>query len=184
MRLCHAGNLSAERNPETLFWALARFNASFPGRIHLDILGHRTSECDRLQKKYALEGLIGYPGSFPYLRALKKMTQYDILVLLEARMEIGIFFASKIVDYVQLNKPILAISPVRGFAADYLGTNGVYAVDNHSGDAIEKSLVELYQHFCNGTLSQKFDMKKLQDEFAPVTVVQHLETVVANLSTK
>ena len=184
MRLCHAGNLSAERNPETLFLALARFNARFPGRIHLDILGHRTSECDRLQKKYALDELIGYPGSFPYLRALEKMAQYDILVLLEARMETGIFFASKIVDYVQLNKPILAISPVRGFAADYLGKNGVYTVDNNSADAIEKSLEELYQHFCNRTLAQKFDTETLQREFAPETVVQCVEKIVTNLQQK
>lgn len=182
MHLCHAGNLSAERNPEMFFKALARFNVRFPGKIHLDILGHRTSDCDRLQKKYDLDELIGYPGSFPYLKAMEKMAEYDVLVLLEAQMETGVFFASKTVDYVQLNKPILAISPPHGFAADYLGKNKVCVVDNRSPEAIEKSLEELYQNFCIETLSQNFVSKELQREFAPENVVHRLMEIIENLS--
>ena len=42
------------------------------------------------------------------MEALSKMQTYDILVLLEARLEKGIFFASKFTDYLQTGLPILA----------------------------------------------------------------------------
>ncbi len=182
MRLCHSGNLSGERNPAMLFQALARFNERHPGRVHLDILGHRTAECDQLQQKYKLESIVGYPGSFTYLQALAKMAEYDVLVLLEAQLENGIFFASKIVDYVQLNKPIWAISPLSGFAADYLSKHGVCTVANTSSEAIGASLEQLYQHFCDGALEQSFATQTLQKEFSPETVVQSLEHIVNKLN--
>lgn len=67
------------------------------------------------------------------------MQEFDCLVLLEARLKKGIFFASKFTDYAQLEKPILAISPTNGFAADTLAQfGGGISVNNQSYRSIKK----------------------------------------------
>jgi len=74
-------------------------------------------------KKYRLEDYVKCPGSFTYFDSIKKMQEYDVLVLLEAKLNKGIFFASKIVDYAQTGLPIFAISPKEGFAHDLIPTS-------------------------------------------------------------
>ena len=176
LRLCHSGNLSEERNPEALFRALQHLDAEFQGKIQFDLLGRRTPICDALLGKYHLEHMVHFPGSFPYLEALKKMNAYDVLVLVEALMKKGIFFASKIVDYAQLRKPILAISPRSGFAADMLGKYGMFVSDNTSEEHIYSSLKEIYRKFTINTLTGS---EHLYDEFSPPNVVKRLENVIA-----
>ena len=71
-----------------------------------------------LIKKYKLNNYINFLGSFNYFDSIKLLNNYDYLVLVEAEMENGIFFPSKVVDYFQCNKPIISISPVNGFMKD------------------------------------------------------------------
>ena len=176
LRFCHSGNLSEERDPETLFRAFQRFDSEFPGKIRFDLLGRRTPICDALLAKYHLEHLVHFPGSCPYFDALKKMNEYDVFVLVEARLEKGIFFASKIVDYAQLHKPIWAISPRCGFAADLLGKHGMYVSDNTSEESVYSSLKEIYRKFLDHSLN---GAARLYDEFSPSNVVKRLENVIA-----
>ena len=118
VKLCHSGNLSIERNPELLFKAIAEINENIEIKIYLDIFGKINSYSMDLIKKYKLNNYINFLGSFNYFDSIKLLNNYDYLVLVEAEMENGIFFPSKVVDYFQCNKPIISISPVNGFMKD------------------------------------------------------------------
>ena len=110
-------------------------------------------------------------GSYPYLSALEKIQEYDILVLLEAQMSKGIFFASKFTDYAQTGLPILAISPTNGFANDMISIyhSGILA-DNSNIQTIQDAIEQVIQLWKNKRLDtlSSYDMYQM---FAPAKVV-------------
>lgn len=163
--MCHSGNLSAERNPELTFKAMRELIDEGHDKILFSIMGHINDYTNELIRKYNLENYVNCIGSFPYMEALKKMQEFDCLVLLEARLKKGIFFASKFTDYAQLDKPILAISPADGFAASTLSQyGGGMSVDNEDYLSIKQGILSLYEAWENKTLVTKFSTVKLYEQ--------------------
>lgn len=154
LRFLHSGNLSSERNPETTFKALRRLIDDGFKDFEFHIMGHINAYTHDLIVKIGLDNHVKCIGSFPYIEALSIMQAYDILVLIEARLEKGIFFASKFSDYLQTGKPILAISPTDGFAVDMLcDKHGEYLADNTDEDSIYYALKQIVTSWKAGTLS-------------------------------
>lgn len=171
-RLCHSGNLSKERNPELTFKALRELIDEGVDMIEFAIMGKINDYTSELINKYRLEEYVKCIGSFPYMEALQKMMEFDCLVLLEAKLEKGIFFASKFTDYAQIGKPILAISPVDGFAADTISKyGGGICVDNEDATSIKQGIAELYSAWQNGTLASNYSTATLYDQFKAERVV-------------
>lgn len=156
LRFLHSGNLSFERDPETTFQAFRRLIDKDNFRnFEFHIMGNVNEHTTDLIKKYELEDFVKFIGTYPYMETLSKMQTYDILVLIEAKLKKGIFFASKFTDYLQSGQPILAISPKSGFAADILaGENRHYLANNESVDSIYKSLCEIINNFKSNSLKE------------------------------
>lgn len=170
--LCHSGNLSEERNPDLLFRAMREMIDEGYTHIRLDIMGHINDYTQELIDKYNLSDYVGCAGGFPYMEAMRRMQEYDVLVLLEARMREGIFFASKFTDYAQNARPIFAISPVNGFAKDMLAEyGGGIAVNNEDFKDIKEGLCELYASWESGRLSVDYDTILLYEQFSAQEVV-------------
>lgn len=170
--LCHSGNLSAERNPELLFRAMRELVDEGYTRMQLDIMGHINDYTLDLIDKYRLANYVGCAGSFPYYEAVTRLLDYDVLVLLEARLQHGIFFASKFTDYAQSTRTILAVSPKEGFAHDMLTQyGGGVCVDNEDYRDIKLGLLKLYKVWEADKLSAEYDTKALYDEFSAQNVV-------------
>ena len=170
--LCHSGNLSAERNPELLFRAMREMIDEGHVCIQLDIMGHINDYTQQLIDKYALSGYVGCAGSYPYIGAMKRLQAYDALVLLEARLKRGIFFASKFTDYAQSTRPILAVSPKDGFAHDMLTQyGGGVSVDNEDYQDIKRGLMELYKAWEADALDSTYSTQRLYAEFSAQKVV-------------
>ena len=170
--LCHSGNLSAERNPELLFRAMREMIDEGHVCIQLDIMGHINDYTQQLIDKYTLSGYVGCAGSYPYMEAMQRLQAYDALVLLEARLKRGIFFASKFTDYAQSTRPILAVSPKDGFAHDMIAQygGGVF-VDNEDYQEIKRGLLELYKAWEADTLDSAYSTQRLYTEFSAQKVV-------------
>lgn len=178
LRFLHSGNLSAERNPETTFQAFRQLIDSGFTDFKFHIMGHANDYTTGLIKKYQLEDYVKCIGSFPYMEALAKMQAYDVLVLLEARLEKGIFFASKFTDYLQTGLPILAISPKKGFAVDMLsGKGGEFVADNQSPQHIHAILTEIVGKWKGGTLSNCASTE-IYETVSPSHVVDFYVTMI------
>lgn len=170
--LCHSGNLSVERNPELLFCAMREMIDEGYTHIQLDIMGYITDDTRILIDKYALGDYVGCIGCYPYMEAMQRMQDYDALLLLEARMKKGIFFASKFTDYAQVARPIFAISPVHGFAKDMITKyGGGVVVNNEDYKDIKRGLHDLYTAWEADTLSSSYDSTRLCAEFSAHKVV-------------
>lgn len=93
--------------------------------------------------------------------------------------EKGIFFASKFTDYAQLEKPILAISPTNGFAADTLAQfGGGISVNNQSYRSIKNGILKLYMAWMNHTLSQDYSTQKLYEQVSAEHVIDIYERIL------
>lgn len=57
-------------------------------------------------------------GKKSYKDALEIIAESDMTLVIEAQTEEGIFLPSKVMDYLQFNKPILSISPLKGVMND------------------------------------------------------------------
>lgn len=180
IRFLHSGNLSAERNPETTFQAMRGLIDDGIDSFEFHIMGHINDYSKELIAKYGLESHVKFIGSFPYLKALAKMQSYDVLVLLEARLEKGIFFASKITDYLQTGLPIMAISPEKGFAADlFKKGSSYYLANNLLADDIASTFKKVLSDFQCANRRFKGDMAKYRN-FSPEAVVEEVRTLLNN----
>lgn len=171
----HSGNLSAERNPETTFQALRKLidNAGFRD-FEFHIMGNVNDYTNELIEKYDLKDIVKNIGSYPYMDALAVMQSYDILVLLEARLDKGIFFASKITDYIQTGLPILAISPAQGFAADLFKNDpDNYFANNLDSEDIYLTLKKIVEDHHSGKLEKRGN-KALYQRVSPENVIKSL----------
>lgn len=181
-RMCHSGNLSVERDPELTFKALRELIDEGYDKLLFSIMGHINDYTNDLIKRYRLEQVVDCIGGFPYMQALEKMQAYDCLVLLEAKLKRGIFFASKFTDYAQLGKPILAISPIDGFAATTIGQyGGGVCVDNSDYLSIKKGILKLYNAWNEGTLHALYPTEKLYKQFSADSVIKIYDSMLSHL---
>lgn len=178
----HSGNLSAERNPDNTFQTFRRLiDEDGFHEFEFHIMGNINDYTLELIKKYNLDDFVKCIGSFDYMKALSIMQSYDVLVLLEAQLEKGIFFASKFTDYLQTGLPILAISPSNGFAADTLtNKDGEFLADNTSVESILDSLKNIIERWRNGKLKENAS-NDLYKNLTPSFIVDHLKSIVSNL---
>lgn len=172
LRMCHSGNLSAERNPELTFKAMRTLIDEGQKKFRLDIMGYANDYTQELIEKYGLQHYVKMIGSYTYIEAINKMQDYDVLVLIEAQLRRGIFFASKFTDYAQTGRPIFAISPIEGFAATMLSDyGGGISCDNTSEKDIMNGLKLLLSAWETGNLV-KYVSDGLYKMFSPQFVIE------------
>ncbi len=183
-RLCHAGNLAAERNPRPFLQAFKRLSSEkSPDRVRFDLIGVENVAWDRLIGDEELSKNVDHVGRMGYLDSLAHQARASVLVLIEAPCREGIFLPSKLTDYVQLGKPVLSLSPREGTINDLLGEcGGGIAVDCNSVDDIYRSLATLYDSWQAGRLNE-YCSAALLARFSAATVLDHYEELFGRLIT-
>lgn len=120
-RISHAGNLSVERDPRDFLKALSGAVARHPDiKFELDFIGKTPDSIRSEVVNLGLSKIVHYSPDLSFKACLKQMELADALVLIEAPVENGIFFPSKIVDYCEVGRPILAVSPSEGVMRDFM----------------------------------------------------------------
>lgn len=177
LRFLHSGVISG-RNPENLFIALRRIIDEGFDNFEMHVMGRKDEVTSHLIGKYRLQNQVKCIGNFHYFEAVSKMFEYDILVLLEALLEKGIFFASKTADYAYTQLPVFAISPKDGFAKDLIDSYGGYFADNKSSDAIYDTLSKIITDFKEGRLENS-SSKKIADFCSPHKVIEIYANIIS-----
>jgi len=155
LRILHTGFLMKERRLEPLLDALRLLRRRRPAEtrdLRLEFIGRFP---DRWSLPRPPEDLRETVVFHRYVRPEKiwdRLLEADVLLLVEAAMEQGIFFPSKLADYLGAGRPILALSPQRGVAADLLAAGGGLVVDPQDVEGIARSLETLVDAWRNGRL--------------------------------
>jgi hypothetical protein len=117
VRLLHAGEIYAGRDPGPLFDVLTRLNDEGTRRFRLDILGR----CEELRNYPDCATLLGQRR---YQETLHAMESADILVLFDSPgRKIGV--PAKLYEYLGAGRPILALAEPDGDTANILRSSGV-----------------------------------------------------------
>ena len=118
-------------------------------------MGHCDSSVNDLIAELKLEKIVSYISPVEYKESLKRLSAYDIAVIIEADCEEGIFLPTKVSDFLQMSIPIFAVSPQVGMLNDLYKENQVsYFAAVNDVDAIFNELNVLYQDFEEKTIRQ------------------------------
>lgn len=123
LRILHAGFLMAERRTDALLEGLRQLVSRRPdlgAALRVEFVGRYAGNTVPSPPS-DLEGIVRYHRFERPEDIGGWLQRADVLLLVEADMELGIFFPSKLADYLGARRPILALSPRRGVAADLLG---------------------------------------------------------------
>ncbi len=149
--ITHTGNLYEGREPIALLRALATLRRGAPRiRISLKLVGYAT---DIIREKIAeldLSQIVEMTPTVSYTESLAIARAADLLLVIDAPARISVFFPSKIVDYLSLRRPILALTPLNGASARVLGGLGFPTIDPTDETAILAALLDATRRWENG----------------------------------
>ena len=174
-RICHAGNLSAERDPRSFLKALAKLRDMNPSiKVELEIIGVMPESIMTEVIQLNLEDQVIFTPGMSFVKCLERMQHADVLLMIEAEVKNGIFFPSKIIDYVEVGRPILAISPKKGVIKDLFSSNnyGAFA-EVGSSTSIEKALDTIFNDWRSNCVSPQ-GISLLRNKVKPATIVKKL----------
>ncbi len=153
----HIGMMNADRNPKTLWKVLSEIlkeNNAFANDFQLKLIG----KCaDEVLKSIKNVGLISNVEMIDYLPhnkviAFQKSAQVLLLAVNNVPSAKGII-TGKIFEYLQANRPILAIAPTDGDLAEIINiTNSGNIVNFDDAETLKNTVLELYSAYKNHNL--------------------------------
>lgn len=179
LTMVYTGALYGRRKPDTFFEALKQLKAENKidgSRLKVKLIGNYHK--DRLQAQidsYGLTDQFEIVGYVPHDVCIKHQVGADVLVLIEGSGRgANAFYTGKIFEYMNTNRPVLAILP-EGAAADLVNESKIGIVANTDDvEAIKKNIKLYYDRWCEGTLDfepdrnviEGFERKKLTEKLA------------------
>lgn len=156
LRVRHAGFLMKERRVEPLYGGLERFLSARPearAEIRVEFAGRYAGNV-LPEVPHELAGVVSFEPSMPPDQVRNWMGEADVALLVEADLEDGIFFPSKLSDYLAGGRPILALSPRCGVTADLLASGGGLLAQPEDEAGIATALERVYDLWRAGRLSE------------------------------
>ncbi len=182
--LCHAGEFNDKiRNPRSFFEGLELFmERRSTAKLELVLVGNSRVENVNFNISHRLKGMIRTTEWCSYQDSLAKMAEADVLVVIEAPMEEGVFLPSKAADYIQCRRPILAVSPKIGVMADILNEHGGgIAADCASAEECGQALGAFYERWKDGKLDEEYVSENTHTRFSESTVLDLYSNLIDRL---
>ena len=121
LTLVHTGRFyDGIRTPEPLLRALAVLAKRRPlaRELRVTFVGPLVPAHRRLADDLALTDVVEFTGRVPFAESAARAAAADVLLVIDAPADDSLFLPSKLIDYLPLGRPILALTPARGASAD------------------------------------------------------------------
>jgi glycosyltransferase involved in cell wall biosynthesis len=175
LHVVHTGNLYGLRDARAFLRAVARLNddSAMADCIEVTFAGNIAAQDCQLATDLGIAHRANFLGRLPYLEALQVAASADVLLVIDAPDDVGLFLLSKISDYFLFKKPILGLTPREGATADVLRRCGHDVAPPADEEAIAEALRTLVQRWKAGRLEERvnqhemeaFDIRKTSAEF-------------------
>jgi glycosyltransferase involved in cell wall biosynthesis len=166
--LCHTGGMGL-RKPDTFLQGIKLFLMKVPAWECTEVrfIGPNEETLPELARSLELQDIVHIEPRRSYEDSLSALEAAAVSVVIEAPMTEGIFFPSKVADYVQVGRPILAVSPAVGTMNDLLSRHGGgIAVDCASPEAIAKEIESLFRSWQARELDVSYGSARLRPLFS------------------
>lgn len=174
-KICYSGALYKGRDPSALFSAVNSLISEVPDikkNIRIILVGKFSNWITDLIQLFSLEEIVTIVEPMSYIKSLNFIAKMDLLFLLETDYTNGIFLPSKIADYSQVNRPIIAMgalnSEVQFILNQYGG--GVY-IPHSESKTLKNKLNQLYKLWENGLMDSIIAESKLSAIFNPSAII-------------
>ncbi|WP_271405350.1 glycosyltransferase family 4 protein [Tenacibaculum soleae] len=155
--ITHIGLMNADRNPKTLWTALAELseeNSDFKNDLEIKLIGKLSDDVVADLKKYDFKNVtrINY---VPHkeVQQYQQASQVLLLAVNKVPSAKGII-TGKIFEYLQAKRPILAIGPEDGDLAEILAkTNSGTMVDFDEKEQLKNTVSSLYKKYQQNSLT-------------------------------
>ncbi len=179
LRIRHAGFLMKERRIDALVEAVRALLERRPELRHalrLEFVGRYTGPEPPAPPADLTDVIVYHRYERPEAIGAW-LDEADVLLLVEADLELGIFFPSKLADYLGMERPILALSPRRGIANDLLGNGASRQLVAPPADAaaIERCLETAVDAWERDKLASLLPDAEARRQVAPATVLASYE---------
>ncbi|RCX09109.1 glycosyltransferase involved in cell wall biosynthesis [Anaerobacterium chartisolvens] len=173
----YTGLLYGRRKPDTFLEAVSRLlHEGLLDRrlIRIDLVGHFNSEAlDNLIRRFDLGGIVKV---FPYMKhkeSILKLMSSDALLMVAGAGEEA-FYLGKIFEYMRTGRPILAVVPENGAAAELIRDTGTGLVSDSSDvDKTKHNIFELFNGWKSGESILSPSMEKIS-RFERCTLTEQL----------
>jgi hypothetical protein len=182
VRLLHAGEIYAGRDPQPLFEALADLNTATESVVpyRLQILGRNESDLDALLRQNGWADFVEVQGQRTYQESLEAMGNADLLVLFDSPgRTMGV--PAKLYEYFRAGRPILALAEPNGDVATILRESGVLHRIASPTDTtqIRRALGQLTQAMHTGdTIADAARLQRFTRENLTRTLAGRLDTLI------
>lgn len=166
--ITYLGTLSLDHNPEPFFSGLKGLldeKAVPKEKIKFIHIGLCVGiNFDRLAKEYDLSGIVERRGYLPHKKALTNLQDASLLLLTTSETPgAEMVSTSKLFEYIPLKKPILAIVPPKGAAAEVISSLNLGRVVSPGDPAgIKRELFLFFSEWEKGNLSPDVDEEKIK----------------------
>jgi hypothetical protein len=165
LTITHAGGLMPYRPIEPLLQAVAALRPLL-GRdvpLRLRFIGPQGKEIAQAAAKQGVEALCEFLPEIPNQDCFRLLCSSDLILVVEADMEEGIFLPAKFAECVETERPILAVTPTRSAIRDLMAAyGGGWAASGRSVENVTASLLSALQSWRSGRLQAQFSSARLR----------------------
>ena len=175
LRLVYTGRFyEGLRTPTALLRAIAKLDAEQPldGTLELTCIGPFVTAFAREAASLGIERSVRFRDRVPAAEAQSIAAGADVLLVVDAPTEgPSPFLPSKLVDYLPMRKPILAITPLQGASAALLKRIGGFVAAPDDEAAIRIALKHVLARWREGALGvgQEFDRVSAEYDITKTT---------------
>ena len=179
--LVHIGMLNSDRNHLILWKALQELcleNTEFADDLQLKFIGKLAYDVVRDIEKYKLKDYTTFIDYLVHREVLQHQLSAQVLLLSVNNVPSakGII-TGKIFEYLQANRPILAIGPTDGDLAEIINhTNSGIIIDFEDEIKLKEEILKLYANFKNNVLKvdsrniKQYHRKELTNQLAKIII--------------
>lgn len=134
-------------------------------RLEIRIVGNIYDKViESYSKAYNLEGIMKSYGYLAHKESIQMLFNSDIILLVIGKGKGSRnFYTGKIFEYIRANRPILAIVPEDGVAADVIReTRTGLVVDTENIEGIKNALVDYYKSWLNNAMVYNADITQIE----------------------
>jgi len=174
-RLIYTGSFyPGMREPQAFLTALAGLHAErlVPPGLTVDFVGFAAPEAIQFAERLALGERVRFHGRQTYLESLAWAAAADALLVFDAPVPGSVFMPSKLVDYLNAERPLVGFTPRDGVTAALLSRLGYPWAPPDEPAAIRKVLLSVVADHASGRLVVSPHHEQVSAEFMPGPVAQ------------